>query len=1021
MLELHQITKSYRTKSFVQDALKNVSIQFRQNEFTAILGASGSGKTTMLNIIGGLDRYDQGDLLIDGVSTKRYHDQDWDAYRNNRIGFVFQSYNLINHQTVLANVELALTLSGVNRKTRRERALTALTAVGLIDHINKLPTQLSGGQMQRVAIARALINDPEILLADEPTGALDSSTSQQVMELLAKIASDRLVIMVTHNAELAHDYANRIIELKDGEVIKDSRPLAKEELNQGVFSKLQRTSMSLLTALSLSLSNLKTKSTRTIITALAGSIGIIGIASILALASGINDYIRNIEKETMNAYPVTINATGIDLTSLMDSRTGGSDLSSQAELPVINSLSNIFSHQNQNDLASLKAYLDKNKADFEPYVKSIEYKYSLTPQIYLPTVDYAVQQVNPDQIFKQTGIGSTGGLELFAGGSEMGMSSFNALPAEASLYLDQYQVVAGRWPNNPYEIVVVLSNRGSISDLTAYALGLKDRLALLKQFESLKGEAPVLNNDQNDQSFNYADALAVRFKVVQPAKLYVYDTIYQLWVDKSSDFKFRQAIIDESPDLTVVGIVQASDTSKAPLLTSGLYYPAELITNLMNEAKTFQVVQDQLAKPELNVFTNQAFSLPSKPELNLSELISFDQNKLFSAITFQTGNLGALLSGFEFDFSTIELPPLDLSEITTSLAEQLDLPWAELSQVLNELLMDFVAEQEAAGVTDINDWLNNLTAYLNSPAFQSALGLKLTELGFTDQIQVEIQALLTNYLNEYIASVGNSLLTTLQKSLLDQLSSKLTPATLAQLVKINPAVLAQAFQFKLTENDLMLLLKSYGETTTVNQSSNLKLLGYRDSAEPTQINLYPRDFTTKDQVIALLEAYNTQMSNSDQPEKMVKYTDFIGALLSSVTEIISTISYALIAFVSISLIVSSIMIGVITYVSVLERIKEIGILRALGARKKDIRRVFNAETLLVGLLAGSFGVGITYGLALIANRVVYRIFKIANIAQLSFTATIILVLISMFLAYISGLIPASKAAKMDPVAALRTE
>lgn len=1031
MLELKKITKSYKTKDYVQNALHEVSIEFRRNEFVSILGASGSGKTTMLNIIGGLDQYDAGDVLIEGVSTKKYKSSDWDTYRNNRVGFIFQSYNLIPHQTVLSNVELALTLSGISAKERKEKAINALDGVGLIDHIHKKPTQLSGGQMQRVAIARALINDPEIVLADEPTGALDSVASDQVMDLLKAIAKDRLVVMVTHNPELAQKYSNRIVNLKDGEVMDDTNPYHVE--NKKVVTskkKSKKKRMSLLTATSLSISNLMTKKGRTFITAVAGSIGIIGVASILALASGINLYIGNVEQETMSAYPLSVDSSGIDITSFISGNAGGSTSTNQEnedEVSVFNTITSLFSYQNKNDLKSFKSYLEANMDDLEPYTKSIQYKYGITPQIFIEDEKASVRQVNPDTIYSRYGLGGAGGFDLLSGAGDFGMQNFKELPNESTLFEEQYDVVAGRWPNQKDELVVVLRDSGSLTDTTMYTLGLKDRQTLESMLEDFVNDAEVEFTDTSEQTINYEEILGLQFKLINPADRYTYDESYEFWVDLSEDISHMDQVIKDGMDLNVVGIVKANPDTQNPMLSSGIYYPYNLTLHLIEEASMFDIVQKQLNDGDMNVFTGKSFDedteLAPGELFNLDDFISIDQSMLQRAFNFDASVLDIDLTDFELNIDITELPTFDLNVLAESIATQINVPTEEIQTILTTVLSDFVTTQNEQGVTSLEEWSTNFDEYITSEEVQNNLISEFERLNDNQQITQNLGEIVQNYLDTYVSSAFDQVLESIQQDFTDQFESNLggLASQVQKGIQIDTNVLSNAFQFNVDEDEFFNIILSFGDRDQVSQASNLKTLGYRDLEDPIQINLYPLDFTKKENVVGFIDDYNMQMQQTNQDDKVVKYTDFVAAVLSSVRTIISTISYALIAFVAISLVVSSIMIGVITYVSVLERIIEIGILRAIGASKKDIRRVFNAESLIIGFIAGVFGILVTYVIGFFANILVYDYFGIANIVYLQADAAIILISISMLLAFISGLIPASSAAKKDPVEALRSE
>lgn len=1018
MLTLKNIKKSYQTKDFIQHALNGVSISFRQNEFAAILGASGSGKTTLLNIVGGLDQYDEGELLIEGISTKQYTSSDWDMYRNNRVGFVFQSYNLIPHQSVLSNVELALTLSGVSKSERRQRAIEALDEVGLKDHIYKLPTQLSGGQMQRVAIARSLINNPEIILADEPTGALDSQTGVQIMDILKEVAKDRLVIMVTHNPNLAHQYANRIVELKDGEVMKDSNPYEPNLISEQKPKKAKHLKMSFLTAVSLSISNLKTKLTRTFITALAGSIGIIGIASILALASGINLYISDIEQETMSAYPLTLDSTGIDITGFISSAESMRDISKNQdfqanEVPVLNSLKTMFSNQQQNDLGSLKAYIESHRDLIDPYTKNIQYKYGLTPQIYLPSSDQKIHQVNPDTLINRTGIGQAPAMSMFSSDSSFGMRTFNELAGDTSLFEDQYDVVAGKWPQNKQELVVVLMENGAVSDFTLYALGLKDRNQLESMLDDFfnQGESDKQDNQQAEV-ITYEQILNSKLKVIDPAAKYSYDTIYEVFVDKSGDIDYMKQVINQGLDLEVVGIIKSKDETRTPMLSSGIYFHHDLIPYLIENANQYDIVKAQLENADTNVLTGISFeeenTFNPKSIFDFEKLIKIDENMIRNAFKFENPDFNM---DFDIDTSELEFPELNLGELFTSLEGQLQLPTESIETLFRELFEDFANQQDT---TDVETWILNFRAYLQDPSIQAKISDSLGDL----DVGKQVSDIITNYFSQMFESMLQDVFKSLQSQIEAQVAQSM--GGMMSGFRVDQNAIARAFNFSIDENEIVDLIKGLSATDSNNQMNNLRQFGYRNLDEPSQINLYPKDFNTKDSVITFLDDYNHRMEGVDD-DKVVKYTDFVGSLMSSVTTIINTISYALIAFVAISLIVSSIMIGVITYVSVLERIKEIGILRAIGASKKDIKRVFNAETLIIGFIAGAIGIGVTYVISVIASIIVYNTFDIPNIAHLEPIHGIILIGISMILAFISGLIPAASAANKDPVEALRTE
>ena len=1035
MLKLTNIRKSYKTYDFTQVALNDVSLSFRDNEFAAILGSSGSGKTTMLNIIGGLDHYDLGDLEIDGISTKKYKSTNWDTYRNNRIGFVFQSYNLIPHQSVLANVELALTLSGVSKSERRERAKKVLEEVGLLEHIRKLPSQLSGGQMQRVAIARALINDPEILLADEPTGALDTKTSVQVMELLTQIAKKRLVIMVTHNPSLADKYANRIIELKDGQVINDSNPFDPNKEKLIPQRSPRKVSMSFFTAVSLSLSNLMTKKGRTFVTSLAGSIGIIGIAAILALASGINAYIASIEEETMSVYPLTIQASGVDITSFLvdaddvNSTSGDTaEIKEEGDVGVRNVFERMFNYQNQNDLVSLKTYIEKNESTISPYVKNIQYKYDITPQIYLKDTT-SIEQVSPDSILSSYGIGTSSGISAILGNSSMmSMNNFHELPGDSSMFENQYDIKAGRWPKSHDETVVVLMGNGDVSDYVLYSLGLKDRDELKTMLDTfVNNPGQEIDIKKGNHAITYDDIMGAQLKVINPADKYVYDENYNIWLDKSDHDEHMESVINMGLDLKVVGVVQADPDATATSLSSGINYTPELVQYLMEEASNSEIVKDQLAKPTINVFTGKSFAEEKEENaqsgFGFSDLFTIDENVIRNAFIIDTAQFAIDMSSFHIDMSSVEFPQMDIMGLNEAVAGQVNIPDDQLSLIMANVLQDFVSEQVQAGVTDPEIMAQNLLIYLNRPDVQQNITTQLAMVIDSTQITSQLNTAIQSYMQTAMQAYMNELMSSLQMQIQNQIQATITqlPQQMQNAISIDQEAFATAFKLNVEEDDVLGLMSAMMNPSETTMESNLASLGYADSQNPNQINIYPKDFTTKENVIGFLDDYNAKMEKMGEVDKVVRYTDIIGTMMASVTDIVDTISYALIAFVAISLVVSSIMIGVITYISVLERKKEIGILRAIGASKRDIRRVFNAETLIIGAIAGVLGIFVTYLISIVANIIVYNELGIANIAQLQIDASAILILISMALAFISGLIPSSSAAKKDPVEALRSE
>jgi len=1040
MLKLTSIKKSYKTGDFVQTALDGVSIVFRDNEFAAVLGPSGSGKTTMLNIIGGLDRYDSGDLEIDGISTKKYKSSDWDTYRNNRIGFVFQSYNLIPHQTILANVELALTLSGVSSAERKEKAKQALDEVGLIEHIHKLPNQLSGGQMQRVAIARALINDPEILLADEPTGALDTKTSDQVMDLLTEIAKDRLVIMVTHNSELADKYANRLIHLRDGKVTYDSNPYNSDgAVKNGRESR--KASMSYLTALSLSFSNLMTKKGRTFVTALAGSIGIIGIAAILALANGINAYIENIEQETMSIYPISIQSSGFDFSNIIGNAENDdkqADPGSVLERKVVESL---FSNRRKNDLANMKKYFEENSSEINPYVHLIQYSYDVKPQIYLENSYTEVDRVSPDAILGAYGIGSSSGMgnimSSFSGVSG-GMEVFKEMPSKYSMFEYQYNLLAGHWPEKYDESILVLGPGGRITDFVLYTMGIRDRGELKALVEAfMNNEDGDLEIEQTDGQVSYEQLLAAQFKVINPASKYQYDKKYDVWVDKSSDKKFMKQVISDGLTLKIVGIVQPKDGVTATTLSQGINYTPDLITYLIGEAAKSEVVKDQMAHPTVNVLTGKTFieenEDSNESKFSFTDLITVDEKAIQNAFKMDASKLQLDLSGLNnitFDFSNIKMPSFDTAEITAMLqavAKSVNVPADQIIGIMKETMEAFLAEEKANGVNDIDQLITDFNAYIERTDVADAIKSKLTAVVDASSLQPDVVAALQQYLQGAMGMYVGQIMMSLQGQMQTQIQLVLQtalgklPQQMQSAMSIDTKAFQNAFKMNMKEDDILNLMTSMMSTEESTYERNLSILGYANMDNPSQISIYPIDFNAKKATQDFIDNYNEKMKAAGENEKVVNYTDIVGVLMSSVTDIIDLISYALVAFVSISLVVSSIMIGVITYISVLERKKEIGILRAIGASKKNIRQVFNAETLIVGFVAGVIGILLTLVISFIANIIMYNLLGVVDISRLPLNAAIILIVVSMFLTFIAGLFPSSAAASKDPVEALRSE
>ena len=1034
MLQIKDIYKEYRTGNLVQKALDHVSLNLRDNEFVAILGPSGSGKTTLLNIIGGLDQYDSGDLVINEISTKNYKDKDWDSYRNHTIGFVFQSYNLIPHQDILSNVELALTISGISKSARRQRAVEALEEVGLGEQIHKKPNQLSGGQMQRVAIARALVNNPDILLADEPTGALDSDTSVQVMDLLKEVAKDRLVVMVTHNPELAQAYATRIVELRDGKIRSDSDPLELKPTHwmEPEHKNMGKSSMSFLTALSLSFNNLKTKKARTILTSFAGSIGIIGIALILSLSTGVNQYIQSIEEETLSEYPLQIQSTGFDLTSMMgDAQQSGSDKEKEnketeskkaAQVHVSEMITNMFSKIGSNDLASLKQYFDSGDSKIDNYTNAVEYTYDVSPQIYSSDTKN-IRQVHPDNSFSSLGLGSsTSSNSLMS--SMMSTNVFFQMPGKDSLYKDQYDVKAGRWPKKYNECVLVLTGNGNISDFMLYTLGLRDYDELDKMIEEFSKEETVKVPDDISSSYSYDDILNTKFKIVNPSDCYQYDKQYNVYRDKTDDTNYMKKVLDKSEDLTIVGIVQPSEDATATMMSSGIYYPASLTDHVIEEAQSSEIVKKQLNQPDVDVFTGKKFDDKKSSQLDMNSLFTVDTDKLKQAFSIDQSKLGAGagsldLSGIQIDTSS--MPSID----TDALFEGMDLELDEdqVTKLSDQLTSGFESYLKKNNLTDEENMDTYFMAYLQTDDAQSLLQNGMSGIiqssGLADQFQQNLEKQMQSAMQQYAQTISKSLQKQINSAMQQQMSSLAN--NFQNAIQIDASKFQDAIQMNMNEEELSELMMSLMTSDTSTYENNLQKLGYADFDEPSGINIYPKDFENKEKVIEILDDYNARMEKTDE-DKVISYTDYVGTLMSSVTDIINVISYVLIAFVAISLVVSSIMIGVITYISVLERKKEIGILRAIGASKHNISQVFNAETFIIGLLAGVLGIVITLLLLIPGNMLIHNIAGTTNVnAQLPVMGAVILITLSVILTLIGGLIPSRKAAKSDPVTALRSE
>ena len=1166
MLQVVDISKEYRTGTLVQRALDHVSLALRDNEFVAILGPSGSGKTTLLNIIGGLDRYDSGDLIINDVSTKKYRDRDWDSYRNHTIGFVFQSYNLIPHQTILANVELALTIGGISGRERRERAKEALEKVGLAEHIHKKPSQLSGGQMQRVAIARALVNDPDILLADEPTGALDSETSVQVMDLLKEVAEDRLVVMVTHNPELAEQYATRIVRLKDGQIISDSDPFEPNASVPAVHRNLGRASMSFFTALALSFNNLRTKFTRTVLIAFAGSIGIIGIALIMSLSNGVNLYIKNVEEETLKEYPLSITGFSFDMSSLVENRGGKESEETREETPEeievreLQTITTLFSTLTTNDLKSLKVFLDSDKSHVRDYANAIEYSYGVTPLIYIEKAD-GYRQVNPDTLMSSMGYSySTSGIaSMFS--SYGSTDIFHSLPENEELYMSQYDVKAGRWPERYNECVLVLSSYGSITDIALYDLDMKDSSELDQMIaDFLAGKNVEIPSASG--RFHYDDFLGIRFKLVNASSFYSYDQEYKVWTDKRDDKAFLKELIENGENLEIVGVVQPKEDASVAMLSYGVNYPAELTYHCIETAYASEVVRSQMRDPETNVITGKAFGEMDRNSLDMASLFTVDEEAIKEAFKFDTESLdldfSSAFSGMDFsdllseqDFN-LALPSLDLQSLFSEV--RVNVSQEGMENLFSELLAAYSEYSEADPSTSWSALPEALSSYLQTEEASGMISETVTEIAqnfaasqiteeevraFAGKILTGYQEYLSaneltdpekaaDYIQEYLQSeegtaviregvealigklaeasvpaedvqaLGEALISGYEKyaqeneapmiskmqesfrgfieteqasqlirsaaeqaidtsglqrrlsqeigsftgAMTQQISSMMTSAMtklgekmaeeMPKMMEDMMAQMSESFNFdadtfskaismNFTEEELQQLMNSLMSTDAATYSGNLQRFGYVSLEEPSSINIYPIDFEAKASIKEILDQYNRDMEDAGEDEKTIAYTDIVGTLMSSVTDIVNAISYVLIAFVAISLIVSSIMIGVITYISVLERRKEIGILRAIGASKRNISEVFNAETIIIGVLAGVLGVVITEIILVPANIILRNVTGQNIRAVLPVFSAFMLVLLSTGLTMLGGFIPSKKASRSDPVTALRTE
>jgi len=1216
MLQITDIRKKYTTGDLVQTALDGVSLNLRDNEFVAILGPSGSGKTTLLNVIGGLDRYDSGDLIINGISTKEYTDRDWDSYRNHTIGFIFQSYNLIPHQTVLANVELALTISGISRRERRRRAKKALEDVGLGSQLHKKPNQMSGGQMQRVAIARALVNNPDILLADEPTGALDSDTSVQVMELLKEVSRDRLVVMVTHNPELAEEYANRIVRLRDGRITDDTNPYEVncEAMAPPQHKNMGRSSMSVFTSLALSFNNLWTKKARTLLTSFAGSIGIIGIALIMALSTGFQNYIDKIQEDTLSTYPLTIQSETADMTAAMAAFGTALAAAEDVEPGVVREqqmISQVFAQIGSNDLGAFKAHLDGSMTEIGDTINALKYGYSVSPRIYAADTSDGVLQVNPASLF-----GDLTGNPMMS--AYMDSNIFYEMIDNIDLLDSQYEMLQGRWPESSTEMVMVLSNPGSISDYMAYTIGLRDPDELSGMVQQIMSGQEA-ENIAEPMEWSYDQLMALTFRMVAPSDTYVYNEEFMVWEDMSGNEEHMRSLVDSGEELTIVGIVCPREGVSASALTPGIAYTSQLTHHIIDIAADSQIVTAQLSNSDVDVFTGQVFGAENEGSaLDFQEMISVDTDLLSSSFNINlseefltkkmeeymeelsgsmTGSaeqaqadfidgLRSLATGMLTDYVAANADPstgkatlklTDAESIVTdylatdeavsliaALETKYSMPYDSLTQVYNPLLMGLITTLAASALPELPDISTSssdifppvelpsssdvfppieipsssdifppieipsssdivfpplfsgtaspsdagtsgnagdgpaedtasaggvsaadaptmslsgrLISFLRSLLVSSASGsdielpdaelpdielpdielpdvelpeIELPETSSSDVVipgldsiidtdllvvtitAADIEPAVEDYVTSTVVTGTSAAMSmTMSEAIMqEQLTGKVTKFSydliysIAGSFNVDAEKIASAFNFELDEEELARLMEAFSTSGSERSAdSNLRSLGYADRSQPSYISIYLVDFTAKERFLAFIDSYNEEMESSGREELVISYTDMTGVLMSSVKTIVDSVSYVLIAFVAVSLIVSSIMIGIITYISVLERTKEIGVLRAIGASKKNISQVFNAETFIIGLCSGLIGVGVTLSLLPLINSIIHALVESADIrAQLPVTNAVVLVVLSMILTIIGGLIPSKKAATKDPVIALRSE
>jgi len=1062
MLQIKNISKQYKTGDLVQNALNDVSLNFRDNEFVSILGPSGSGKTTLLNIVGGLDRYDSGDLIINNVSTRNYKDRDWDSYRNHTIGFVFQSYNLIPHQTVLANVELALTIGGISKKERKRRALEALDQVGLKEQAHKRPNQMSGGQMQRVAIARALVNNPDILLADEPTGALDTETSVQVMDLLKQVAKDRLVIMVTHNPELAEEYSTRIVKLRDGKIIDDSNPFNPDmaKMAPPEHKNLGKASMSFFTAMALSFNNLLTKKGRTLLTAFAGSIGIIGIALILSLSTGFQNYIDKIQEDTLTSYPLTLTSETADVTSaLLTMITEAGEAVAGDVVRERQHISTMFSEIGKNDLKSFKQYLEKENETVDELTTLIRYQYSVSPLIYGKDSTGKLTQFNPSSMISALSGGSSASAMMMAGSSS---SIFYEMIDDRETLVEQYDVLAGRWPEAYDEAILVLQESNGMPDLLVYSLGLRSNEELKDMLSTVMAGDKV-EKPGEPLEFTYEDLLNLEYKIIDASDTYKYNSEYELYEDMTDDKEFMQGVYDNSPNLKIVGIMCGKEGSSSSSLTPGVAYTKQLTEYVIQTASESEIVKKQMEEEEIDVFRNKRFDDDTEEEgLDFQDMISIDTEMLSEAfnVKIDEKDISEMTQGYMTEISSSITTDTTAAKTAfntalTTIASDLfhnyieananpmlgggaTISMSQVETVVNDHMAlnstkDALAALEAEYMIP-QDVFASMFSELLKGLLQSYISMGAMDQTAEDLTAVLVPDMVEPMLEQFLSQE-------MVAGMADQLAAKMTEAvmqkniltkvgeltaglmgTMADAFNVDEDKIAGAFNFELSEDELSRIMEAMtASSVELNANTNLLALGYQDMEDPSTISFYFKDFEAKESFIEFLDAYNEDMEAADE-EKVVKYTDITGLLMSSVKTIVDSVSYVLIAFVSISLVVSSIMIGIITYISVLERTKEIGVLRAIGASKKNISSIFNAETFIVGLCAGLLGILVTLALLPPINHIIHSVTGNTDIvALLPVQGGVTLVILSVILTLIGGLIPSRQAAKKDPVLALRSE